>query len=153
MKKFAIIPFIFWMVLSLMVIVLSYKIGLGELHNPGPGLMPFYVSVLLFIISFCLLLRYLLKRCYKEKTIKEGRSQIEFWKIATVVVSLIAYSLFLEKVGFLIATFILVTILFKTAGIKRWSLTLMGSVLTVLVAYFLFTHLGLSFPRGIFQSR
>lgn len=151
MKKFDIIPFIFWMMLSLFIIFLSYKLGLGELHNPGPGLMPFYVSVLMFIISFYLLLRYLFKRVYKEKTIKEGQSQIELWRITTVVVSLVAYALFLEKLGFLIATFILVTVLFKTAGMKRWSFTLMGSVLTVLITYFLFTYLGLSFPRGILQ--
>jgi cell division protein FtsW (lipid II flippase) len=149
MKKNDFIPFIFWMVLSLFVIILSNKIGLGELHNPGPGLMPFYVSVIMFIVSFCLLLKYLFKRGDKDKTLKEDQSQIKFLKMGTVVVSLIVYALFLEKLGFLIATFILVTILFKTAGMKRWSFTLMGSILTVLIAYFLFTYLGLSFPRGI----
>jgi len=141
------------MILSLFIIILSHKIGLGELHNPGPGLMPFYVSVLMFIISFYLLLRYLFKRVHKEKTIRGDQSLIGLWKIATVVVSLVVYALFLEKLGFLIATFILVTILFKTAGMKRWSFTLMGSILTVLIAYFLFTYLGLSFPRGILQLR
>ena len=149
MKKNDFIPFIFWMVLSLFVIILSNKIGLGELHNPGPGLMPFYVSFIMFIVSFCLLLKYLFKRGDKDKTLKEDQSQIKFLKMGTVVVSLTVYALFLEKLGFLIATFILVTILFKTAGMKRWSFTLMGSILTVLIAYFLFTYLGLSFPRGI----
>lgn len=153
MKKFDIIPSIFWMMLSLLTIFLSHKMGLGELHNPGPGLMPFYVSALLFIISFCFLLEYLFKRVYKEKTIREGQSQRGLWKIAIVVVSLVAYGLVLEKLGFLIATFTLVIILFKTAGMKRWSFTLMGSVLTVLIAYFLFTYLGLSFPRGILRWR
>ena len=153
MKKSDIIPIIFWIGLSLFVMVLSYKLGIGEMHHPGPGFLPFYISVLLLIISFYLLLRYFLKKGDRSETAKEDKTQIAFWKIAAVVVSLTAYGLFLEKLGFLIATFILVNILFKTAGMKRWSFVFMGSLLTVLVTYLLFTSLGLNFPKGILRWR
>lgn len=153
MKKYDIIPIIFWIGLSLFVMVLSNKLGLGKLHHPGPGFMPFYIGVLLLIISLYLLLRYILKKGDRGETAKKDQSQIDLWKIAIVVASLIAYSLFLERLGFLIATFILVTLLFKTAGMRRWSFTFMSSVLTVLVTYFLFTYLGLNFPKGILHWR
>lgn len=151
MKKYDIIPIFFWIGLSLFVMVLSYKLEIGELHHPGPGFLPFYVSALISIISLYLLLSYVLKKGGRGVTVIEDQGQIAFWKIAIVVISLIVYGLLLEKLGFLIATFILVNILFKTAGMKRWSFTLMGSVLTVLVTYLLFTSLGLNFPKGILR--
>ena len=151
MKKFDAVFYLVWIGLSLFVMFFSYKLDIGALRHPGPGLLPFYVSALILIISLSLLLRYVLKKRDKDETLKEDRGRIAFWKVAIVVISLIFYGLFLEKLGFLIATFVLVNILFKTAGMKKWSFTLMGSVLTVLATYFLFTYLGLNFPKGILR--
>jgi putative tricarboxylic transport membrane protein len=151
MKKYDIIAVIFWIGLSLFAMFHSYKLGIGGLRQPGPGLLPFYVGALILIISLSLLLRSVLKKGDKDETVKEDRSPTAVWKVVTVVISLTVYGVFLQKLGFLIATFILVNILFKTAGIKKWSSTLIGSVLTVLATYFLFTYLGLNFPKGILR--
>ncbi len=51
MKKYHIIVILFWMGLILFVTALSYKLGLGRFHSPGPGLLPFIVGILLLIIS------------------------------------------------------------------------------------------------------
>ena len=153
MEKYHIFPIIFWIGVSLFIVVLSYKLGLGGLHNPGPGLWPFILGILLLIISLYLLLRHLFRMGAKGETVKEEQGQISFWRISLVLVLLFAYSLLLEKLGYLIATFMLLSILSKSMGSKKWTSVLIGSVLTVLVTYFVFTSLGLRFPKGILQWR
>ena len=153
MKRYDIIPTIFWLGLSLFVMVLSYRYGLGNFRTPGPGLMPFLVGLLLFIICCCLLLSLLLKMVKRSEMVKGDQSQTSFWRIGLILGSLYAYALFLETLGYLIATFILLSILFRIAGSKRWSVLLMSSAVAVLVSYFVFTYLELRFPPGILKWR
>jgi len=152
-EKYHILPIIFWIGLSLFTAVLSYKLSLGGFHNPGPGLWPFILGILLFIISLYLLLRHLFRLGAKGETVKEEQGKISFGRIILVVALLFAYSLLLENLGYLIATFMLLSILSKSMGSKKWTSVLIGSVLTVLVTYFVFTSLGLRFPKGILQWR
>jgi len=149
MSKRDIIAIIFWIGLSLFFMIPSIKIGIGEIRHPGPGFMPFYVGVILLIISVCLLIKYLLCKSYQAKTEDQKKDAGSMVKIITVVASLTAYGIFLERVGFIIGTFFLVGILFKAAGVERWRFIIMGSVLTVLISYVLFTSLGLKFPKGM----
>jgi putative tricarboxylic transport membrane protein len=153
MEKYHIFPIFFWIGVSLFIAVLSYQLGLGGFHNPGPGLWPFILGILLLIISLYLFLRHLFKMGAKGETVKEEQGRIGFWRISLVLVLLFAYSLLLEKLGYLIATFMLLSILSKSMGSKKWTSVLIGSVLTVLVTYFVFTSLGLRFPKGILQWR
>lgn len=69
MKKYHIIPIIFWIGFSLFVMVLSYKLGLEGFHNPGPGLMPFLMGALLLIISLYVLISALF---WKEANTRSG---------------------------------------------------------------------------------
>src|SRR4030042_933900 len=152
MKKSDIILTIFWLGLSIFVMVLSYKYGFGNFRTPGPGLMPFLIGLLLFIICFYILLRLPFRMYERAKTAKEEQSQINYRKIVIILVSLYAYALFFESLGYLIGTFILLSILFRSAGSKRWSVILISSGVTVLVTYFAFTYLGLRFPPGILKG-
>ena len=153
MKKYHIIVVIFWIGLSLLVTVLSYKLGLGRFHSPGPGLLPFILGILLLIISFYLLIISLVKKNGKQEIPKEKASQIDFVKISLVLISLFVYALLLEKLGYLITTFLLLIILFRSAGSKRWSSVLIASTLAVFLTYFVFTSFGLRFPAGILKLR
>lgn len=127
----------------------SYKLDLGEFHNPGPGLMPFLASLLLLIVSVYLLFKSILRIESRGKALDE-QDQVNFRKVWPILGLLFAYAVFLEKVGYLISTFILLSILFKSAGSKRWSFVLIGSALVNLVTYFVFTFLGIRFPEWIF---
>jgi putative tricarboxylic transport membrane protein len=153
MKKYPIYVILFWLALGIFVSAYSYfKLGLGKLHNPGPGLMPFLLGLLFSIISFYLLMSSLFKRDKEEETLKEEQRQIYFRKVILVLASLFFYGLFLETLGFLIVTLITMTILFWTMGFVRWRSLGVASCLTVLVTYFLFTYLGVRFPAGILRS-
>jgi len=153
MEKYHIIPIIFWMGLSIFMMVLSIRLGLGRFHNPGPGLMPFLLGLLLILISFYLFLSSIVKKKDKDKKMEERQGQINFIKIGLVSASLFVYAFVLNKLGYLIATFLLLTILFRSVGLKRWSSLLIISASTVLVTYFVFTSFGLRFPMGILRLR
>ena len=153
MKRYPIYTIVFWLALGIFVAGYSYfKLSLGRLHNPGPGLMPFLLGLLFSIISFYLLMNSLFKRNRGEEALKEEQGQINFRKIILVLASLFFYGLFLETLGYLIVTLITMTILFWTMGLVRWRSLGVASCLTVLVTYFLFTYLGVRFPAGILRA-
>ncbi len=149
--RYQIIPIFVWLGLSLFVMILSYKLGLGGLHNPGPGLMPFVLGCLLCITSFYLLLASSLKREDRRETGKEGIGKTRLGRLCLVLGSLIAYPLLLEWLGYLCTTLLVLIILFRSMR-NRWLSVLSASVLTVLVSYFMFTYLGIRFPKGILKG-
>jgi len=145
------ILFLFWIGLSLLILYFSNQYGLGGFHHPGPGLMPFLLGLFLLIISFYLLVNSLLKRSRRDKTLEEGRSPINFKQLSLVLAALFFYGLLLEKLGYLIVTFLTLMVLFWGAGFKKWTSILIASSLTVLITFFLFTYLGVRFPPGVLR--
>ena len=129
----------------------SLSLGLKGITGPGPGLMPFLVGLLLLLVSFYLLFSFLFKRRDGNEVRKEGENKVKFGKISLVVASLIAYALFMERLGFLITTTLLLVSLLKGMGSKKWSSVVMVSVLTSLITYFAFTYLRLRLPMGILR--
>jgi len=150
MKKKDLIPAFFWMGLSIAVVFSSYRLQVGTLRNPGPGLMPFLLGILLFLCSIPVLVRALL--IIKRDTQQEEEriwSGVDFKKLILVLFSLVCYALILERIGFAIATFLLLVVLFKVIGSRRWPFALMTSVIVVLLSYLLFVVLlKIEMPSG-----
>jgi putative tricarboxylic transport membrane protein len=151
MKRSHLLPLIFWIGLGLFVLVHSYSLGLKGITGPGPGLMPFLVSFLLLLVSSYLLITSLLKKRDGDDVREEGQSTVNLRKVSLVVASLIAYAVFMEGLGFLITTTLLLITLLKGMGSKKWSSVVMVSVLTSLITYFAFTYLRLRLPMGILR--
>jgi putative tricarboxylic transport membrane protein len=151
MEKYHIFPALFWIGLSLFVMVFSYRLGLEGFHHPGPGLMPFLLGLLLLPLSLYLLMGSLLKKREGDETGKGGEGQTDYGKIGLVLLALFVYALLLERLGFLITTSVFLLILFRSMG-NRWITVLVASVLTVLTTYFVFTFFGVRFPTGIFGA-
>jgi hypothetical protein len=153
-KRYDTILFIFWMGFSLFVMFFSHSYGLGTFSNPGAGLIPFLVGLLLLMISFGFLMRSFFKIRGEDKavkTVREEQGKIDFRKISLVLASLFIYGLLLERLGYLIVTSLTMVLLFWCVGVKRWRSVLVASGLTVLITYFLFTYLGVRFPAGILR--
>ena len=66
--------------------------------------------------------------------------------------ALFAYAILIEPLGFILTTFFTMTLLFRSAGFKRWSLAVAYSAGVVLITYFLFTYLGVRFPPGVLRA-
>ncbi len=150
-EKLQILPLLFWIALSVLVMALSWRLGLKDqagqegVWGPGPGLMPFLASGILFLVSLGLLARGLLKR--KPERAKPC-SKVNYGKTILVLAAIFAYAFLLERLGYLVMTFLLLGPLFWKMGTK-WNYALIASAGTALLTYFLFTYLGLLFPEGI----
>jgi putative tricarboxylic transport membrane protein len=151
MKRFHILLIIFWMGLGLFAMVHAYSLGLKGFAGPGPGLMPFLVGLLLLLASLYLLVSSLLERSDGDKTRKGGQNRVNLGKTSLAVASLIAYALFVESLGFLITTTLLLITLLKGMGSKKWRSVVTASVLTSLITYFVFTYLRIRLPMGILR--
>jgi putative tricarboxylic transport membrane protein len=124
--------------------------GLGGFHNPGAGLMPFLLGLILLPISVYLLITSVLKKGEGDEAAKEGRGQTNYTEIGLVLISLFVYAFLLERLGFLITTSVFMILLFRSVG-NRWRTVLVASAITVLAAYFVFTFFGVRFPAGILR--
>lgn len=142
MKKQDIILAIVWFVLGIAVAVMSYELKLGKLESPGPGLMPFILGITLSICSLPILVHSfgVVKR--KEKRGDEAIwSGVNFKRLILAQASLFGYIFILEKIGFVLATFLLLLILFKIIDSQKWLWALIASTLTVIITFFIFVVL------------
>jgi putative tricarboxylic transport membrane protein len=125
----------------------AWRLGLGSVHSPGVGFLPFLVGVSLSLLALCSLIIDI-----TAARTKEGKD--EFFgpfvmRVVLVVCFMGLYVVLLPVAGYLLSTFLLFVFLFKTAGVRRWSSTLTASLLTTCASYLLFGYwLGIRFPKG-----
>jgi putative tricarboxylic transport membrane protein len=139
---------LFWLLLSISIFIESLRLGIGTPGNPGMGFMSFGASGLLGILSVVLFVRSSLK---KEKAVAAPLFSGKLWKRALfVLISLVLYSRLLPVAGFLISTFLLMTLLFWILERKKVWLVFVLSLLTTAVTYYVFSiALNCQFPSGL----
>jgi putative tricarboxylic transport membrane protein len=118
--------------------VLSYGYGLGSFNQPGTGLWPFIVSVLIATLSAVLLV------------VGRGLTDSEAFTRSSAlpaigVVTFIAFGLLMPVTGFEIPALVLCVIWLRFLGGESWRNTIVISVLTTAAFYFLFLY-GLQIP-------
>jgi putative tricarboxylic transport membrane protein len=109
-KRTYVVVNIFWLVLSTAVCVESWSLKVGGLHNPGPGFLPFYTAILLGLLALISLLQTLKE---SEGPASEIWGGIQFGKLAILLGTLFLYVFLLDRLGFLLGTFLLLLVLFR----------------------------------------
>lgn len=131
--------------IGIFIIVYSYKIDIGSINHPGPGLFPFLIGSILFILSL-----YKIKEIIKTKIKREvNQTPIIFKKIIALISSLLFYAIFLQLLGYLITTLITIGLILRIAGYKSWFRIFLYTFSIVFISYFIFTTLGVRFPKGV----
>jgi hypothetical protein len=148
MDKREILSCVVWLALSVFVFISSFRLGVGALRSPGPGFISFWTSICLAFFTGILLWGNLRQRI-------EVGHRMNMWKSherrnsITAVVTLLVYCLALPKLGYLVATFGLMVVLFSLGKMRLW-MTISGSLIAVLSSYWLFQYLsGSPLPKGI----
>jgi putative tricarboxylic transport membrane protein len=119
----------------------------GGLHNPGPGFLPFYTAILLGLLALISLLQTLKE---SEGSASEIWGGIQFGKLAILLGTLFLYVFLLDRLGFLLGTFLLLLVLFRIVEPYSWKIVLFSSLLTTAATYFFFVILLESrLPRGL----
>jgi hypothetical protein len=122
--------------------------GIGNVHSPGAGFLPFWVSLILVTLSgvYLLIGRRELGR-KGERFFAHRKNMI---KLILTFLSLLAYSFLLSPLGFIPATFLFLFFILRFVAPQTWKVVISLSVLTALAAYAFFVlWLGASLPPGI----
>jgi hypothetical protein len=134
---------LFWCVFSVVACVWSYRLGLGQLQVPGMGFMPFLASILLGIFSLILFVKASLEKNKQQEKIFGGK-----WvQGVAIIIALSIYAWIVPFVGYCIATFLFMGVIFKFAGTTKWWKAIGASLLTTIVTFYLFSVLlGIPLP-------
>ncbi|TYB59494.1 tripartite tricarboxylate transporter TctB family protein [Nonomuraea sp. PA05] len=112
----------------------SYALGLGKLTQPGPGLWPFAISVVIIVLSAVLLVtgRNL------QDTERFSRSSL---LTAVGLVTLVGLAALLPVIGFEIPSLLLMFIWLRFLGKESWRSSIVISICAVAAFYVLFVVL------------
>ena len=147
MKTKEVIPVLVFAAVGLFVTWSAWGQGVGSFFSPGAGLMPFCLGIGLTCVSVLLIV---LSLKGKVAASRASGGPVNWGRVGAVVVSLILYSLLLERLGYLVAGAILLFALFTLAGSRR-SAALVSTLITVFATYFFFSYFGLIFPAGVLR--
>ncbi len=143
---------LFFIGLSLFVCQQSTTIGLGTLRKPGPGLLAFGTGVGIGLLSLGLLIQSLTSKA-KEMGLAHGEKMIYRVKFLLICVSLFAYTIIINWLGFVFSTFLFVLFLLYAIESERWWRRVLKAVLITIGNYLIFVvWLGLSLPKGFWAE-
>jgi putative tricarboxylic transport membrane protein len=140
---------IFWFIFAVIVIIESYRLGLGTLRRPGPGFLFFWAGIFLATMSLVISLKAWAgrKREGAPESIFGGKNVS---KIVLVLASVFLYAFFLERLGFLPLTLLLFLFLLGAMERKGVVFTILTSIAVTAAAYVIFEILLQSqLPRGL----
>jgi putative tricarboxylic transport membrane protein len=148
LKKTTLIINIIWLLFSMAVCLESWRLDAGSLHSPGPGFLPFIAGLLLGILAVIAFIQGLKKKDFREKeALSFGTYLI---KVGLLTGVLVVYIFFLNILGFLVGTFLLLLFLFRIVEPLGWRTVIVASLITLGAVYLLFdVFLGTQLPRGI----
>lgn len=148
MRRYDFISGLFLLGVSGGACIVAYRLGFDDIRNPGPGLIPFGVAVLLGLMSAGLLIRSFLEGESRMKDVFKG---IAWERVIVTLVGLIGYGIFFNSLGFSTSNFLLMMLLLGAVSRMKWRWALLTSFMTVLCAYLIFVAwLGVPFPAGSF---
>ena len=149
MKKQDIISSLFWMVIGAGVCYGGYDLELGTLRDPGSGFMFFWVGIIMMGLSLSLLIGAMREKS-KTGEMKLIWSEVRWKKIISVIIALFLYAYAFNTLGFIFCTTIILIFLFKAVEPQRWSVAVLGAILSTLSAYLVFQlWLGSQLPKGL----
>lgn len=143
---------IFWLFLSFVIAEESYRLGVGNLHSPQAGFLPFVASIVLGALSLLLVLstrRRGPRGAVEAEDITFNKRLL--LKVVWVILSLFLYAIFLDALGFVLVSMILIAFLLRVIEPQKWYVVTLGTILIPVFAYLLFDHfLQVQLPKGIF---
>ena len=128
--------------------IASVSLGLGEVHQPGPGFLPFLVGAILLLLSVIIFVPALRKKKMTNEE-KSARGMGKYRKGGLILLALVFYNLTLGFLGFSVMTFFFVVFLMKIVEAQRWPRTIVTALCSAAGFYFVFqSWLMLDLPRG-----
>jgi putative tricarboxylic transport membrane protein len=133
-----------WIVLGLAIVAVAPRYTIMTAQGPAGGLVPLLAGLMIACCGLLLLL------CPGERLQVEWPSRTGWMRIAAIVGGLVAITLLMPRLGFVLTVFPIVAVLIQVVERKNWWSALLISAIATLAIYFLFTRLLAStLPRGL----
>lgn len=134
--------------LSGYILLAASRLNLGSVRVPQTGFFPRVLAVLLVLLAVIELVRALRQG---PSAAAPGKIEIEGWfRIGATLTIMAGFALILERLGFLLATFLLMVLLLRAIEAPRWPKAIVVALLASLISYGLFAWLlGVPLPAGI----
>jgi putative tricarboxylic transport membrane protein len=138
-----------WFGFGLIVIFSSIPYGLGGIHSPGTGFLPFLTGIAICTLSAIGFLDAAMEK-RKGKRWENFLQGLSWHKPLISLTAIVAYAFLLERLGFLLATTLLVGFLLRMIEPQKWTVVIAGSLLTASTMYLIFqVLLKTQLPMGI----
>jgi putative tricarboxylic transport membrane protein len=139
---------LFWIVVGILACYGATRLGLGSVTEPGAGFIFFWSGLILVILSLVVLADSVRG---SEDTVRE-MEELNWAKIALVLLSLLLYAFFLERLGFVLTTFVLLSFLLSCIERTNWVRSLGVASAASLASFAIFElWLKIRLPKGIFR--
>ena len=136
------------LVFSAVALFESSKLPFGTVHGPGPGFVPWWTSLALDLLALILLAQALTSS--SPGTAGERPARIA--KVGVLLAVLAMYVLFLEPLGYLLCTFLLILFMLRVTDPQRWVVALGMSAIAAVGSYIVFAvWLSVPLPPGPFS--
>ena len=127
----------------------SIKLRIGTLGDMGPGFMPFFAAILLFLLSTLILLG--IRRRYGDSRERSPVGWDRLLKPGSLIMGVCGYALFLEFFGYMVTTFLLMSHMLFISEPKKWSVNILIAAIASLVSFTGFRWLQVQLPIGAFH--
>ena len=141
-----------WLLMGLFIIIASLSsLKVGTVLDPGPGLFPLTMGILLSLLSIITFVKGFLRQFAENRSLSELWVGLNWSRTFLTLGALSVYVIVLNIIGFILTTLLLLFFLFRVMEPQRWKLVIGLSVLGSFGSYFLFERLlQIPFPKGIF---
>lgn len=151
MKAIRWLPSIICLVVAILIIADSLRLGIGKPSAPGPGFVGFWACILLlFLFVIGIIQEKVSMNTVHVESIYVVDKDVLFHQLI-LVGALCVVALLLEGLGFILSFFILLWIMLLMGNVKRWFRYMIIAFLLSNVSYIVFAKLlRVSLPMGIF---
>lgn len=131
-----------------LILLEASRLTFGSVRVPQTGFFPSILAILLLLFSIALLLQ---TRRRAVGASHEPSINSEGWiRISTTLAAMLGFALLLEKLGFVLSTFIVMLLLLRVIEAQQWSRVIALALFTALLSYFLFAWvLNIPLPAGV----
>ena len=132
---------------SVLIGVMSIKLGIGDPSNMGPGFMPFVACILLFCCASFVFVLELKATIETEKREMEKQRVLKPTGLCLVI---LGYIFLLKVLGYPVTAFVSLFAISSLSAPRRWVTNAVFAGSLAAVTYTVFNWLGLGLPSGLF---
>lgn len=136
-KKFDRFAGVTFLLVGILFLVESQKISDSAYGSSvGPKIFPMWLGIIMIVLSI-----RLLWETFKYKSEESKKEQLQYKKFLIIFVSAVLYAFFLEKIGYVVSTFLFLLIAFQTMERGKIVSSLLISAFFAFGVYYLFSEL------------